>query len=356
MCPKRYALKIFQLVLFALAVDIAGAESQQEHDHSSGVECYVGQYRARVVPERTRVFVAPVAGTITGIINNKGRITKGTVLAMLNKTDLQLEKAELDLATLKDKADKEEEISKLYREKEELQFIMNLPKQERRYLTGGNKENNTANEQRIIATIDNKIALLEKELKTGEEKRNAEFAKKEESHIIKMPFDGRFQYSFTDTEISEEEAYIESGKEIVAVCDDSAFYMVIIVSTPELNPIMGNSFRLVADLGTGETIEASFSHKRIQNNPSNSGNSETVQYFFKLRPEDNERAFGLVGYNCAARLYYMGDENVVSFSKMELASMPEAVQAPTWPALLQRVKPGYELVLVGETQIIARKK
>ena len=41
---------------------------------------------------------------------------------------------------------------------------------------------------------------------------------------------------------------------------------------------------------------------------------------------------------------------------MDISSKPEAKNATSWQNLLDTIMPDYEVVLVGETQIIIRKK
>jgi hypothetical protein len=47
---------------------------------------YVGQYRAKIVPEQVRVFTMPSAGRLTGLIE-AGHVAKGVVFAKITEED-----------------------------------------------------------------------------------------------------------------------------------------------------------------------------------------------------------------------------------------------------------------------------
>lgn len=329
-------------------------------DASAGVapglvpqECYVGQYMARIVPEQMRSFVSPAAGTITRLVDDGGRVPKGTVIAALNESDIELERDELELSILKERIDREEEVNKLKREREELVFLLGLSDRERQL---GKSDVNKEVSERIVNLLDRKMELAEKELDVQHQRKKEEFKKKEESFVIKMPFDGRIQYPFQLKEDAPKEAYVDASKEMVSVCDDSSFYLVVTVSSPEIARIPSQQFRLVAELGDGEVLETEFSHKQVQKASGGGPNTENLIFYFKITKGDPDKIFDMLGVNCVAKLYYKGGENIAMFNKIELSALPEAKDAPTWEKLLSMVKPDYELILIGETQIIARKK
>ena len=79
-------------------------------------------------------------------------------------------------------------------------------------------------------------------------------------------------------------------------------------------------------------------------------------FYFKVDPSAHDVLYSMLGANCIAKLYFHADDQIKVLSKMELAKMPEASQAVHWQELVENVAPGYELILIGETQLFARKK
>lgn len=329
----------------------AGEEDMAAAPAGEVKECYVGTYASRIVPEQVRVFPAPVAGIVTDVIfNHEERIPKGTVIGKLNKEDIELEQEELQVALLKERIEKEEEIDRLLKEREECVFNLSLSKEERLY----SKDQDKKFEKRMLDLIDRKIKLAKEELSVSQKRQTEDFKKKVDTFILKMPFDGRLKYGFT-LNSDQDEYYVDASKEIVGVCDDSAFYFSIVISSPEITQLPPESFKFVGELGTGKKIEGTFSHKR-EEKTANASNPEITTFFFKVNPENSETMYKMLGVRPLGKLYFSGDENMIFINKIELASRAEAKETQSWQELLEKVKPGYELVLVGETQIIARKK
>lgn len=327
----------------------AGGESAVRSPREK--ECYVGTYATRIVPEQIRVFAAPVAGIVTDVVlDPEQRVRRGTIIGKLNKEDIELEREELEVALVKERVEKEEEIDRLLKEREECLFNLSLTKEERLY----SKDKDKTFETRMLDLLDRKIKLAREELSVSQKRKTEDFEKKTDTFILKMPFDGRLKYVFTPN-ADEGEYYVDAGKEIVGVCDDSAFYFSIVISSPEITQLPPESFKFVGELGTGKKIEGTFSHKREEKS-SNPANPEITTFFFKVGAEDSETMYRMLGVRPLGKLYFSGDENMIFISKIELASRAEAKDAQSWQELLEKVKPDYELVLVGETQIIARKK
>lgn len=333
-------------------------QNVSEEQNARTTECYIGQYMARVIPEKTRIFSAPVPGVVTEVLKvGKQKVREGEIIAKINEDEIELERKELEVFLLKEEEERKEEINKLLEEKKDISFGMSLPLEERRYFpdTKAGSRDQTM-EKSLLELIDKKIDFIKKETEVLREKKLVEFKRKEEAYIIKMPFDGVLQYSFSDKEINEGSIYIESTKEVVTAYDNSSYYMAIVVSNSELNRHYDEgAFYLEIELGSGEKFKGTLSHKKIINNPA-IPNSETVSFFFKFEPEKHDKAFDMIGFNYPAKLYYVGDENIVAFNKLELLSLPEAENAISLHALFRKVNPGYELILIGETQILARKK
>ncbi len=336
-------------LVIALAETASNEKSGEERQISQ--ECYIGQYNCYIVPERVRSFSAPVAGLVSHLVDDSQRVKKGEVLAKLNEDDIELERMELDLLLEKEQIEKEEEINKLVREREEFEYILKLPKEDRWKI-----QSDKTVEERLVKILNTKIDLARRELETSQKKKKTEFEKKEETFYITMPFDGRIQYSLAIKGREEDEAYIDAGKELVSVYDDSAFYVTINISSAEIARIPSDSLKLVVELVSGEKLTGTFAYKRQEKSTSTAGNGEVQAFYFKLDPSQHETADKMKGTNCLAKLYYMAGEDVIFISKMQLANMPEARDSVSWQSLLARVKPDYELIIIGETQIIARKK
>lgn len=312
---------------------------------------YVGQYSARIEPALTRVFTSPASGTLTGLVLNAGeRIRKGTVIAELNKDEIDLERTELQVALLKEQLEKEEEIERLLKEREECLFNLSLTKEERLY----SKDKEKLFEKRMIDAIDKKIKLAKEELETSQQRKTKDFENKVETFIIKMPFDGLLQYAFVPKGEGEE-IYVDNGKDIVSVCDDSAFYFSIVISSPEITNLPPELFKFVAELGTGEKIEGTFSHQKVERS-SNPANPETKVFYFKVDRSKSDTMYKMLGARPVGKLYFSGTEDMIRISKIELSALAVAKDASSWQELLEKCRPGYQLVLVGETHIIARKR
>ncbi|MEG0838042.1 MAG: hypothetical protein RSE01_08760 [Akkermansia sp.] len=315
--------------------------------------CYVGQYKTKITPKQIRIFLTTSQGEVSHLIDPRERVLSGTVFGKVNEKEMQIEKEDMEVALLKDRVAKKDDILKMRREKRELQFLMKLTPSERNYIS--KQSDKKVMDRDVLKGIDDKIDLAEREIKILEKKKRAEFEKKEKANIFTMPFDGRLQYQFTLPENPDQATqFLESGKELAVACDDSEFYLSIIISDPEIVRIEPQDFVLEMRLGNGELMRGTFSHKRTEK--SQSGQGESLAFFFKIEAKNHEKAFSLIGSNLVAKLYYRPPFPVQLMSKLSLGARPEAKGTSTWQELLDRIMPGHEVVLVGETQIIVRKK
>ena len=320
---------------------------------------YVGQYRTKITPEKARVFVMPAHGVVTDLVPPGQRVKKGTVIARVNKEELELERKTMEVEILKERVAKQDEIQKLQKDRREVLFVSSLTREERAFFDKSSQDvAKTNNPEEVLKSIDDKIELAKKQIELVDAQKRAEFAKKEESFIVTMPFDGRLQYQFQRNEVDEQEGvFIENGKDIAAVCDDSAFYLTIIVSNPEIANIPSSQLKLSLELTNSQIIDGFFSHKRVEKNQGGGGgNMDMLVFYFKVDPSAHDVLYSMLGANCIAKLYFHADDQIKVLSKMELAKMPEASQAVHWQELVENVAPGYELILIGETQLFARKK
>lgn len=311
--------------------------------------CFIKTFRAKIVPERLRSFVMPADGIVSNWIPADGRVQKDTIIATVNEDEIELERKDLEVKILKDRISKEEELSKLEKQLEEIEFYSSLTREERQYASkqaeGG---------ERAIRALKDKIELSKKELSLVEDKPRLDFRKKEEKYILRMPFDGKLQYQFSMPSDNSVSLYMDAASPIATVCDDSSYYLTISISDPDLTNLPPESLSLSVPLGDGSALKGVFAFKRVEKNIS--GGGELLAYFFRLPRQEHERAHSMLGSNCTARLYYMPQGEVFHLNKVRLASLPEGKKCSSWQELLEKVRPDLELVVNGETELIVRKK
>ena len=311
--------------------------------------CFLKTFRAKIVPEGLRSFVMPADGIVSNWIPADGRVQKDTIIATVNEDEIELERKELEVKILKDRIAKEEELSKLEKQLEEIEFYSSLTREERQYASkqaeGG---------ERAIRALKDKIELSKKELSLVEDKPRLDFRKKEEKYILRMPFDGKLQYQFSIPPDNSVALYMDAASPIATVCDDSSYYLTISISDPDLTNLPPESLSLSVPLGDGSALKGVFAFKRVEKNVS--GGGELLAYFFRLPRQEHARAHSMLGSNCTARLYYMPQGEVFHLNKVRLASLPEGKKCSSWQELLEKVHPDLELVVNGETELIVRKK
>ncbi len=294
----------------------------------------------------------PADGVVANWLPDAGRVKKDAVFATINEEEIALERKELNLKLFKERVTKEEELSKLERQREEVKFYTSLNKEQRKY--AGEPPLAAQGGERALQSIENKIELLNKELSIMEEKPRMDFRKKEEKYILRMPFDGKLQYQFSFPRDGSNNIFLDSGSAIATACDDSAYYITIAIADPELTNLPPEKLAVEVALGDGTSLKGAFAFKRVEKNNSTGG--DLLAYFFRLPKEQHEQAHAIIGSNCMARLYYRATEDVIFLNKVKLASTPEGRMCSTWQELLQKLHPDYELVVNGETELIVRKK
>jgi hypothetical protein len=347
-------LSLLSLLIFGVSLgDVVESEATSDTPEvPQETWGYVGQYRAKIVPEQVRVFTMPTSGKVSGLIE-PGHVTKGIVIAKINEEELELDRKSLEVDILKEKVSKNDEILKLKKDLDKIKFAKSLTVDEQRW----NKDQvESGSKETILQTVKEKINLAERQLELLESQKRADFRKKEEACIIQMPFDGRLQYQFKTKEpYSKEGMYLDAGKDIAVACDDSAFYVSINVSNPEVARIPGDNLKIELQLGNGKVLPATYAYKRVEKN-NGGGNADMLVFHFKVAEENNELANSLLGSNCVAKLYFLEGDGIRSLSRMRLASLPEAEGATDWQSVVDVVEPGYEIILVGETRIFLKKK
>lgn len=311
---------------------------------------FINQFnKAKIVPERIRTFTMPIPGYVNNWLVECVRADEGSIIATVNEEDMALKRKELEINILKDKIAKREELAKLEKQLEEIRFYQNLGKQERRWI-----EKKEQTDAQTIRSVEDKIRLARQELEIAEEKPRRDFAKEEESYILKMPFPGKLQYHFSFPVDQSQKIYLEANAPIATVCDDSVYYIALPIADPNLIQLDPSTLNAQVSLSNGKCMTGTFAYKRVEKSTSSAG--EMLVYFFKLPGELREQAYNMLGSNCAAKLYFTPKEQVICLNKVALASRPESRLCTTWEQLLQRIHPEYELILDGESQLIVRKK
>lgn len=291
----------------------------------------------------------PADGIVSNWIPADGRVQKNAIIATVNEDEIEMERRDLEVKILKERISKEEELSKLEKQLEEIKFYSSLSKEEQQYASkhpeGG---------QRAVQALQDKIELAKKELAMVEDKPRLDFRKKEEKYILRMPFDGKLQYQFSFPQDNSVALYLDGASPIATVCDDSSYYLTISVTDPDLTSLPPETLSVVVPMGDGSSLKGGFAFKRVEKNVS--GGGDLLAYFFRLPQEDHARAHAMLGSTCTARLYYIPQEEVFYLNKVRLASLPEGKKCSSWQELLEKVYPGLEMVVNGETELIVRKK
>lgn len=340
-------------LLAPLTVCGAGSEKDPNAVQEPSVTnkaCYINAFKAKIVPERIRSFTMPADGIVSNWIPEEGRIRKDTIIATVNEDEIELERRDLEVKILKDRITKEEELAKLEKQLDEIRHYSSSYSAEEREYTS----KKTETDKRVVKSVEDKIELAKKELAIIEEKPRLDFRKKEEKYILRMPFEGKLQYQFSFPSDNSVSLYLETGNPIATVCDDSAYYITISITDPDLTRLPPESLSLAVPMSDGSALRGSFAFKRVEKNTS--GGGDLLAYFFRLSPEDHDRAHAMLGSNCTARLYYTPSEEVFYINRIRLASRPEGKQCSSWQELLEKVHPDLELIVSGETELIVRKK
>lgn len=334
----KTAFRVAAGTLFLLGAHVAGAE---EH--------YVSQHRAKVVPNKIYAFAMPEAGTLDGVLPGEApRAKRGELVGRVNRERLDAEALSVELRIESEKLAKKKEILALVRQKEELEYLRRLSAEERAFV----RRNDVQADARAVEMLAEQIALEERRLDANAKQTREEFARKRELYDLAMPFDGRVQYHFPAPASPGEAVRLPAGAPIATVADDSAYFVAVTLSRPELARLPAESLRVRLELGGNETALAAFSHKRVEKH----GTAEALVYYFRLPDSMRERAAGLLGANCVARLYFESAEPLKILSKAALARAETETPFASWEALVEAKFPDFKIVFVGETTIALREK
>lgn len=304
---------------------------------------------AKVVPEQ--VTTLPLErGIVSDLADASVRHERGAILAVLNREQMQQEKEELELKMARDRLSLKDELRKLEQQRHKVQFYLNLSESERRYAA----TEHTQLTPDTLSELDERISLLKREMENMERHRTNELARKQARNTLRMPFSGRIQYHFTLPENrSEPFEYTSPGAvPFATICDDSAFYITISLSRAELTQLPEQNFSVEISLPEGKVLRGTYSHRRVEQN----GNSDMLVYFFRLPESDHDRAMSMLGSQAKAKLYYNAGEHTMMLQKAELARHPRAAQCRNWEELIEALYPEYNLVIIGEREIIISRK
>lgn len=319
----------------------------------------IGKYQAKILPEQAASLSFPTKGVITDLIrpDNK-RIEKDTVIAVLDKDKLLEAREDMELQLKRERLTKQDEIRKLELQRSQMDFYLKLTPKERVYardIKGESSQEAPEASAQALKDIDERIDLLRRELSTLERRKRNELETKFEKNTLKMPFSGRLQYNFVLPEnLDEPFEYTQNlvAQAFATVCDDSAFYIAISISNPDLTLLPEERFSAYIELPTGRRITGTYAFRRVER----SSGSDMLAYYFRLDPDDHDTALNMLGSSASAMLVYSIEETVERVPKIKLLSHPAAPNCEDWKQLVSVVYPGYVIVLVTERDILIRKQ
>ena len=309
---------------------------------------------AKIVPEQATTL-ALESGIISRLADASDRLEAGTIIAVLNEERTAQEKEELELKLAREEIRLRDELRKLEVQRQKVLFYLNLSPRERRFAKGMSSDDLPPT-QESLRDIEERMNLLKREKESAPRLRQQEFERNHAKFTLKMPFAGRLQYNFSVPEdLSKPFEYTSfSGRHFATICDDSAFYITIALSRSELTQLPEEQFSVSVALPEGRELRGTFSHRRIEQ--QNSGSGDALVYYFKVPEADKETAFRMLGSNAQAKLIYDAGDQVQYVNKLELVAHPEAAECENWEQLVQRLYPEHVLILVGERDIIIRPR
>lgn len=307
---------------------------------------YVLRLGAKVTPERVATVTAEEAGEVEVCWRGGDRPQKGALLARVNPEALEMERLEMELQVRQGRLEAEAELLQLTRQREEMEFIASLPEGKRFYVAAQAK---TGADARALEALERKRALVEERAALQERKLRELFAKKEAVRDLRMPFDGRVQFH-VPLPREGERALVAAGAPVLTVADDSALYVAVVMADPALAQLEPERLSVRVATADGGRLEAHWAHRRVEK----SGQNEALAYYFRVPEAEGERAWGLLGANVTAELWYEGEEGWRCEEKAALAR--EAGERPfeSWEELAAALRPGWSIVFSGETHLCLR--
>lgn len=332
------------ILFFALMLNMSGYSVFAE-------EILLGEFPAEITPEQARVIPLKETGKVTELIDISGRIPRDTIIACVNRDEIEQKERETELELLRNAVSKKDEIRKLEEQKAELKFYLSLPPSQRKYETTISDKSTT---KKSLEDLEERIDLTRQEQIITDKKKRMEFAKLRDQYIIRMPYDGRVQYHFTIPEDPEQPLELESGQPFITVCNDSAFYINIALSQSEMTQLPPEKLHVTLSLSEGKSLSGNFAHRRVE--ADRSGRGSRLIYSFRVPQKDHNLAYSLISSKCIAKVYYEIDGEMLRISKNELNLNPMALRATSWSQLAESVYPDYVVVVVAADAVILRKK
>lgn len=315
----------------------------------------VGKYPAKIVPEQISDIRLPENGIITDLAA-AGSLEKNSVIAIINKEQTEHDREELDLSIRRERISKKDERRQLEIKKGEVKFYLSLSKNERKFNKDFTKEEDIPT-QDTLKDLEERIKLLDDELRTLERRKQNEFKRKHDPLTIKMPFNGKLQYNVplpqTEEELANGFKLPENNmRSFATVCDDSAYYIAVSINEGEHSLLSEHKFSVSIPLPEGKKLTGTFAHRKVEQ----SGNGDALIYYFRIPLDMHETAYRMLGSRYTATLYYDAEGEVLRVSKAQLAAHPQAHRCDDWEQLVQIAYPEHSIVIVGTRDIILSKQ
>lgn len=313
----------------------------------------VGKYPAKIVPEQVAMLSLSERGTITDLTDASQRLEKGTVVAVLNKQRTADEREEMELQIARERISKRDEMQKLKAQRRKIQFFLSLSDEERKYNVDF-AESDVEPSEESLKDVDERLELLERELRTMERRKRVEFDNKHDPYTLRMPFTGLLQYNVPLPEDLSQPMEYNPGvtQGFATVCDDSAFYITLSISSSDLSLLPEENFSTSISLPGGRQLKGTYSHRRVEHAGAE---RDMLVYFFKLPEQDHETAYKMLGSNSSASLFYEAEGDVVMVSKAEILKRPEAAECESWQQLVSRLYADCHILLIAERDIVLVK-
>lgn len=314
---------------------------------------FVGKFQAKVVPEQVVPLVLGDHGTLTGLVDASQPVKAGTVVGVLNKERTEQEREDMEFDLERERLNTRDEIRKLTVQREKVAFYLNLSEEERKYATDLKSDERSMTEE-TLRDLDERISMLKRQSETMERRKRTEFDRNHEKLTAKMPFDGRLQYSFSvPDDITKPMEYNPSvAQGFATACDDSSLYICLNISNSELTQLPAENFTVHLTLPRNKTLVASFDHSKVERG----GNSDMLVYYFRVKDEDHDTAYKMLGSMAQAQLLYEPGENTTRIRKSVLAARPEAAQCENWEQLVRLVYPEAEIILIADRDIVLQQQ
>lgn len=312
----------------------------------------IGKYPAKIVPEQISDIRLPEHGIITDLAPEGTRLKKGDTIAIINKEQTTQDREDMELDLARERISKKDEIRKLEAQRRQVAFYLSLSEGERRYNTDFQSQDQPPTAD-SLKDIDERMELLQRELTTLERRKKREFDLKHDKLTLCMPFDGQLQYNIPLPESAEERATgftvpENNMRSFATVCDDSAYYITIPIAEGANSLLDEQLFHVEIQLPAGQKLTGKFSQRKVER----AGNGDALIYYFRIAPEEHDKAYRMLGSRYTATLLYDANGEVVRVSKAKLAAHPQAAQCETWEQLVQLAHPGYSILVIGAAEIV----